>query len=147
VLERLKEVTKKAKKLNQIQLIVEVFTNVTIQSEIIEHITIEQLYIKGEDGLGNKLKSYSPFTVYAKTFERQPRQVTDRTTLRDSGKFYNSLKVLVNGNQVSIYSNDINDLTTRYGKDILTLSNESIQKIKPQIIEIAKRYVIETLLT
>ena len=133
-----------ANKLNQTQLLIEVFTNVKIKNEIIEYITIEQLYIKGEDGLGNTLKEYSPFTISEKKRKGERFEVT---TLNDKGVFYNSLKVLVNGNQISVYSNDINDLSKRYGENILTLSNEGIQKIKPQIIEIAKRYVIETLPT
>jgi len=144
VLERLKEVVRNANKLNQTQLLIEVFTNVKIKNEIIEYITIEQLYIKGEDGLGNTLKEYSPFTISEKKRKGERFEVT---TLNDKGVFYNSLKVLVNGNQISVYSNDINDLSKRYGENILTLSNEGIQKIKPQIIEIAKRYVIETLPT
>ena len=144
MLERLKEVTSNAKKLNQTQLIVEVFTNVTIKNEIIEFITIDQLYIKGEDGLGNKLDSYSPFTVSEKKRKGDRFEVT---TLNDTGTFYNSFRLRVNANQISIYSNDINDLITRYGKDILTLSDEGIKKIKPQIIEITKRYLIETVLT
>lgn len=143
MLERLKQLTSNAKRLNQTQLLIEVFTNVKVKDEITDYITIEQLFIEGEDGLGEKLKKYSPFTVSEKKRKGDRFEVT---TLNDTGQFYNSFDVRVNGNQVSIYANDIHDLTTKYGQNILTLSNEGIETIKPQVTEIAKRYVIETIL-
>jgi hypothetical protein len=121
-----------------------VFTNARIKFEIIDYITVEQLYIKGEDGLGDKLKQYSPFTISEKERKGDP---FDRTTLNDSGKFYASFKVLINNGEVRVYANDLHDLTDRYGENILTLSDEGIEKITPKIIEIARRYVIETILT
>lgn len=144
MLERLKQLTSNAKRLNQTQLLIEVFTNVKVKDEITDYITIEQLFIQGEDGLGQKLKKYSPFTISEKKRKGDRFEVT---TLNDTGQFYNSFDVKVNGNQISIYANDIHNLTdsTRYGQNILTLSNEGIETIKPQITEIAKRYIIETI--
>ena len=142
MLERLKQLTNNAKILNQTQLLIEVFTNVKVKDEITDYITIEQLFIEGEDGLGEKLEEYSTFTKLKKQRSGDRFEVT---TLNDTGQFYNSFDVRVNGNQISVYANDIHDLTTRYGKNILTLSNEGIETIKPQVIEIAKRYIIETI--
>jgi hypothetical protein len=142
VLERLKQLTNNAKILNQTQLLIEVFTNVKVKDEITDYITIEQLFIEGEDGLGEKLEEYSTFTKLKKQRSGDRFEVT---TLNDTGQFYNSFDVRVNGNQISVYANDIHDLTTRYGKNILTLSNEGIETIKPKVIEIAKRYIIETI--
>ena len=144
MLEGLKKITDNAKNLNQTQLLIEVFTNARIKFEIIDYITVEQLYIKGEDGLGDKLKQYSPFTISEK---QRKGDTFDRTTLNDTGKFYASFKVLVNNGEVKVYANDLHDLTDRYGENILTLSDEGIEKIKPKVIEIAQRYVIETILT
>ena len=142
MLERLKQLTNNAKRLNQTQLLIEVFTNVKVKDEITDYITIEQLFIDGEDGLGQKLKEYSDFTKLKKQKSGDRFEVT---TLNDTGQFYNSFDVRVNGNQVNIYANDIHDLTTKYGQNILTLSNEGIETIKPQVTEIAKRYIIETI--
>ena len=142
MLERLKQLTSNAKRLNQTQLLIEVFTNVKVKDEITDYITIEQLFIDGEDGLGQKLKEYSTFTKLKK---QQSGDRFEVTTLNDTGQFYNSFDVRVNGNQISVYANDIHDLTTKYGQNILTLSNEGIETIKPQVTEIAKRYIIETI--
>ena len=142
MLERLKQLTSNAKRLNQTQLLIEVFTNVKVKDEITDYITIEQLFIDGEDGLGQKLKEYSTFTKLKK---QQSGDRFEVTTLNDTGQFYNSFDVRVNGNQISIYANDIHDLMTKYGQNILTLSNEGIETIKPQVTEIAKRYIIETI--
>lgn len=145
MLERLKQITANAKKLNQTQLLIEVFTDVSIKDGITNYITEVQLFDEGEDGLGVKLKEYSPFTISEKRRKGQP---FDRTTLKDTGKFYNSFRVVVNGaGEVKIVVNDINDLINKYGINILTLSNEGIEVIKPKVIQIIKRYVIETLLS
>ena len=134
---------KNAKKLNQNQLIVEVFTDLKITDEIVYYITEIQLFKEGVDGLGDKLKQYTPFTVSIKKDKGQP---TDRTTLKDTGKFYNSFKVVANaGGEVKIVVNDIHDLTKKYGINILTLSDDGIEKIKPKVIEKIKEYVIRTL--
>ena len=145
MLESVKQLISNAKKLNQSQLIVEVFTDVKIKDEIVYYITEIQLFEKGVDGLGDKLEQYTPFTISIKE-SKTPKQPTDRTTLKDTGQFYNSFRVDVNqGGEVRIVVNDINDLTEKYGINILTLSDDGIEKIKPQVIEKIKEYVIRTL--
>ena len=143
--ESIKQITANAKKLNQTQLLIEVFTDVKIKDEIVYYITEVQLFKEGVDGLGDKLKQYTPFTISIKE-SKTPKQPTDRTTLKDTGQFYNSFRVDVNqGGEVKIVVNDINDLTEKYGINILTLSDDGIEKIKPQVIEKIKEYVIRTL--
>ena len=145
MLESVKQLIKNAKKLNQSQLIVEVFTDVSIKDEITEYITEVQLFKEGVDGLGDKLEQYTPFTISIKE-NKNPKQPTDRTTLKDTGQFYNSFKVVANaGGEVKIVVNDIHDLTKKYGINILTLSDDGIEKIKPKVIEKIKEYVIRTL--
>jgi hypothetical protein len=146
-----------ALKLNETQLIIEAFTEVKVKDKITEYITQTQLfkdkiteYITqtqlfklGEDGRGEKLQEYTPFT---KILKRDAGQPFDITTLKDTGTFYNSFRVKVNnGGEVKVIASDPNDLIGKYGENILSLSNEGIEEIKPQIIEIAKRYIRETL--
>ena len=143
--EQIKELISNAKKLNQTQLLIEVFTDVKIQDEIVFYITEIQLFEKGVDGLGKELKKYTPFTVSEK---KRKGQKFKTTTLKDTGKFYNSFKVVVNqGGDVKVVANDINDLTDKYGINILTLSDEGIEKIKPKVIEKITEYVVQTLCT
>jgi len=145
VFESIKELINNAKKLNQTQLLIEVFTDVSIKDDITEYITEVQLFQKGVDGLGKELKKYTPFTVSEK---KRKGQKFSNTTLKDTGKFYNSFKVVVSqGGEVKIVANDINDLTDKYGINILTLSDEGIEKIKPKVIEKIRGYVIQTLRT
>ena len=132
-----------ALKLNETQLIIEAFTEVKVKDKITEYITQTQLFKLGEDGRGEKLQEYTPFT---KILKRDAGQPFDRTTLKDTGTFYNSFRVKVNnGGEVKVIASDPNDLIGKYGENILSLSNEGIEEIKPQIIEIAKRYIRETL--
>ena len=143
MLESVKQLISNAKKLNQNQLIVEVFTDLKIKDEIVYYITEIQLFEKGVDGLGKKLKQYTPFTISEK---KKKGQKFSNTTLKDTGQFYNSFRVDVNqGGEVKIVVNDINDLTEKYGINILTLSDDGIEKIKPKVIEKIKEYVVRTL--
>ena len=145
MLESVKQLIKNAKKLNQNQLIVEVFTDVSIKDEITEYITEVQLFKEGVDGLGDKLEQYTPFTISEK---KKKGQKFSNTTLEDTGQFYSSFRVDVNqAGEVKIVVNDINDLTEKYGINILTLSDDGIEKIKPKVIEKIKEYVIRTLHT
>jgi hypothetical protein len=120
-----------------------VFTDVKIKDEIVYHITEVQLFEKGVDGLGKKLKQYTPFTISEK---KKKGQKFSNTTLKDTGQFYSSFRVDVNqGGEVKIVVNDINNLTEKYGINILTWADDGIEKIKPKVIEKIKEYVIRTL--
>jgi hypothetical protein len=68
--------------------------------------------------------SYSPFTVEIKDQKGQP---SDRVTLKDTGAFWESIKVDVNSDSFTIDASDskTNALTKKYGNNILGLSKES----------------------
>lgn len=141
--DRIKEIINNSKKLNETQLLIFVFTDRKVKDSITDYITNIQLFKEGEDGLGNKLQEYTPFTKLLKQEKGQP---FDRTTLKDTGQFYASFRVVVNNaGEVKVIANDVNDLTEKYGKNILTLSYEGIEEIKPQIIKLSQRYIRETL--
>ena len=117
MLESVKQLISNAKKLNQSQLIVEVFTDVKIKDEIVYYITEIQLFEKGVDGLGKKLKQYTPFTISEK---KKKGQKFSNTTLEDTGQFYSSFRVDVNDGQGGI----VDDQTFNF--TILVVEEKSI---------------------
>lgn len=113
-----------------------------VKNMIIEFNTQKQLYNKGIDSKGRDLKTiggdYSFVTKDIKDFLNQP---IDRITLKDTGEFYESFSVHVSSTDIQISADTIkddDDLTDRWGKDIIGLTDENLQKI----IEFAKiRYI------
>ncbi len=115
-----------------------------VQDFIIKMNTEDQLFDKGIDSLGVKLDSigggYTAFTLSIKSEKGQP---TDRVTLKDTGEFYESFRIRLGADFFVIEANTIkdqDDLTARWGKDILGLTEESTQKLidklKTELIEV-----------
>lgn len=100
--------------------------------ELIIELNQDQLYDLGEDSKGNKLWSfspsmpYSPYTIKIKQAKGQP---TDRLTLRDTGAFYKSFTVEVEGTSIVLDADgqkqDTN-LFSQYGIDILGLNDQNM---------------------
>jgi hypothetical protein len=100
--------------------------------ELIIELNQDQLYDLGEDSKGNKLWSfspsmpYSPYTIKIKQAKGQP---TDRLTLRDTGAFYKSFTVEVEGASIILDADgrkkDTN-LFSKYGIDILGLNDQNM---------------------
>ncbi len=100
--------------------------------ELIIELNQDQLYDLGEDSKGNKLWSfspsmpYSPYTIKIKQAKGQP---TDRLTLRDTGAFYKSFTVEVEGTSIVLDADgqkqDAN-LFSQYGIDILGLNDQNM---------------------
>jgi len=93
-----------------------------------DRITEKQLFEKGEDGKGKKLRGYARTTIRIK---RQKGQPTDRTTLKDTGAFYKSLSV--EGFPLALevkatvpYTRYLTTEGNRYGIDILRPSEETL---------------------
>jgi hypothetical protein len=102
---------------------------------------IEQLYNVGEDSNGNVLESYTANTRSIKIRKGQP---TDRTTLKDTGEFYDTFKLTFNFDlDFEISANDGDKgLFDRYGKDIIGWTKENTNDIKEYI---QKRFLEETI--
>ncbi len=98
-----------------------------------------QLFIKGEDSLGNKLKGqtivtdgeYSPLTKSIKQAKGQP---TDRVTLKDTGEFYLSFDVIPYKGGFEIVADPFKtafdgttNLLDEFGSEILGLNQENLQ--------------------
>lgn len=67
---------------------------------------------------------YSPFTVEEKKIKGQP---FDRVTLKDSGDFWEGIKIKAAGNELTYDATDpkSDKLQEKYGEDILGLSDEN----------------------
>ena len=116
---------------------------------IIDMIVNEQLYEQGENGDNVSIMSYQPYTLRTVRIKRKKGQPYDRVTLRDTGEFYNSLKVHFDDNGFYVTSSDDKapELLAKYGKRILKLSNENLsillkEYIKPSLQERLKHYIL-----
>jgi hypothetical protein len=80
-----------------------------------------QLFDHGMDGNNQKLPGYSRYTIKMKIRKGDPY---DRTTLKDEGKFHESIDVTGTPYYIVISSNDpkAKHLVKRYGEDILKIS-------------------------
>lgn len=95
-----------------------------------------QLYFKGIDAKGQKLKKYTKVTVAIKRALGKP---FDRTTLLDKGDFYEKFKIDFNPNDytITIFSTDEKTpkLIAKYGIDIFGLTPENNQYLDENIIK------------
>ena len=111
------------------------FQQKEIRDLIIKLNTIDQLYRKGINSLGESLGEY---TDYTKTIKQDTGQRYDHITLNDTGAFYNSFRVVFRADSLVIEANPIKDdtnLFTEFGIEILGLTEESIGKLKPTLIK------------
>lgn len=100
----------------------------------------------GLDGYYNEIQPpYAPRTIKNKIRKGQP---TDRVTLKDTGKFYDSLHVEFYNDGFRIVSNDGKSkyLIAKYGEPILRLPNEDFTRflnyyIRPALAERMKNYL------
>lgn len=113
--------------------------------DILTDIIRTQLY-SGIDGYMREIRPpYAPRTIKIKQRKGQP---TDRVTLRDTGEFYNSLRIEFDDSGFRIVSNDdkAKYLIARYGGAILRIQNEDFTKflrfyIRPVLAEKMKDYI------
>ena len=102
-----------------------------------------QLYIKGEDSLGDSLGEYAPYTIIQKQKKNQPYK---RITLEDTGDFYKSFIVVPFKGGFTINADPIkeeNNLFTDFGIDILGLNDENLGILS----EVYKDKVLEEIRT
>lgn len=108
----------------------ELSEHVEFTDYIIELNTKNQLYDKGIDAKGERIGSYSPKT---KAIKDANGEISDHVTLLDTGKFYESFRVFLQGSDLIISSDtikDTDDLIFKYGQDILGLNEDSLEKLR-----------------
>lgn len=86
---------------NEIQKTIEAFGFV-----VKDYVVNKQLFQKGVDGNGKKLRGYKRITIQLKKAKGQP---TDRTTLRDDGSFHASIQINAYKDSFEITSNVVYD--------------------------------------
>ena len=122
------------------------FQNGDFRKLIIDLNTIDQLYEQGIDSRGVVLGDYS---AYTKSLKQSKGQRTDHITLRDTGEFYNSFRIILNGNSLQIIANPIKDDTNlfqEFGIDIVGLTEDSMSVVITKALQLVKPYIKQQLL-
>ena len=105
-------------------------------------ITEDQLFNKGEDGLGRSLGEYSDSTkqfknTIAAQLGRDSR--SDHITLRDFGDFHSSIKVALTSKGIEIKSKpqkEKTNLIDQFGEAILFVNEENLNEfIRPHLLD------------
>lgn len=115
---------------------------------IVKMVAQSQLYRRGIDGRGVKLKSIHPYAQSTILKKKRKGQVTTRVTLNDSGDMYNSLHVEFDNEGFYVTSAVEYEkyLKSKYGTTIFRLSDENLSKllnkyIKPSLARKLKNYL------
>lgn len=140
------DILDKAKQLNEGDAW-EFAIDVEAQDEIIRLNTQEQLYDEGIDSNENSLGEYSPVTKMIKTGLGQR---IDHVTLKDTGAFYRSFRVIVKKDSFEIVADDVSlydrPLTEVYGIDILGLTPDNLSWLGDFILTKYREYIEKHLL-
>jgi hypothetical protein len=101
------------------------------KEEVIVKAVQNQLYIRGVNSRGTKIKSYAPYTATTVRIKKQKHQPTNRVTLRDTGSFYELMRVIYEPDGIRITSDDLKTdaLIDKYGPEILGLTEDSLTRI------------------
>ena len=91
----------------------------------------EQLYEQGVNNLGVSISDYAPYSPVTIEIKKAKGQPTNRVTLRDEGDFESSFFLEVGQSQFEIKASDwkTEELIKKYGRQILGLTNENIEKL------------------
>lgn len=117
------------------------------EEDVISAITEDQLYDKGINGDEVEIMSYRPYAPSTIKRKKKKGQPTNRVTLKDTGKWYKSLKLIYDIDGFYIVSTDDKHkyLKERYGEKILKLTrehlNELIHNLRPELAEKLKDYL------
>lgn len=118
-----------------------------VKKKIVEFNTIDQLRDKGIDALNDTLGDYSEVSV--EVFGKREGHIT----LEQDGDFYHSFRVTVQKDSFNINANSIKqgpkgtiDLTTRFGDEIIGLTDENRDKVTELILINTIKYVRKQLL-
>lgn len=118
------------------------------EEDVIEAITEDQLYTRGVNGDDTEIMSYKPYaprTIKKKIKKGQPY---DRVTLKDTGEWYKSLRLVYDVDGFVVTSTDDKNkyLKDRYGPKILKLDRNNLNKVirdkvRPVLVTKLKEYL------
>lgn len=126
------------------------FSREDVKEFMIELNTVGQLFDKGQDSVGNLLPTYSKTTELITGGKKKAGQPF---TLFDTGEFYGSFTVIVDGNgdadieanTIKVDDGQLTDLLDIATPFIIGLSNESKDKLSQFLIPIIQQIVRQTL--
>lgn len=122
------------------------FQNAEFRKLIIDLNTIDQLYNQGVDSRGVSLGDY---TAYTKSLKQQKGERYDHITLKDTGEFYKSFRIIFTGDALQIVANPIKDDTNlfkEFGIDIVGLTEYSMSVVITKALQLIKPYIKQQLL-
>lgn len=127
------------KYINRLEVLKKQVPNITykiveeLKDEIVHYITERQLFDKGIDGKGRRLKSYTNFTIALK---KQKGEVYNRTTLLDTGDFYKGFKLNAKNYKIHITSSDDKTplLVEKYSAEIFTLTKKHNEEVNYKLL-------------
>lgn len=105
---------------------------------IVKAISKKQLYNRGINGRGVKIKSYRPYTPYTVIRKQEKHQPHTRVTLRDTGAFYAGMRVVYEPDGFYITSDDLKTegLVAKYGPEIFRLTDQNLTDILQKHIRV-----------
>ena len=123
--------------LQRVQTFYDGLTDGTYISEIIKDNEVwicemnseDQLYELGINRVGVSIMDYMPYTPKTIELKEIKGQPTNRVTLRDTGDFYASFKIITEPDKFTIIATDYktDGLIRKYGRQILGLTDENAQ--------------------
>jgi hypothetical protein len=141
------DLIERVKSLDVKDLLFYVFSKDEVKQFVIDLNTRNQLFDEGVDSKDEFLGEYAASTLVSKQ-RRFGSQFPEHITLFEKGDFYKTWSVNVDKNGIITISADGQkediDLFEKYGKDVLGLTNDSIQLLIPFIQPFALEYVIKT---
>lgn len=136
------KIIKKARRLDTNDLLETAVSNAGVQQQMVD-FNQNQMYELGVDAKGEPLGDYSPVTIHGKPGPNgfpgkiEKGQRYDHITLKDTGEFYDSMKVQVDSDSATI-TGDMDkpdkDLSAQW-PDALGLTPESLAEVMPMIKE------------
>jgi hypothetical protein len=139
-MESLIKLCKNIGKLNRENILIDIYEKKRFQQYVLDKNRLDQLFYQGIDANGYRLVPYSANTVVVKRRKNQP---IDRTTLKDTGEFYDTFVLIFSSDLDYMIGADDEDkgLFDRYGNDILGWTKENKDEI---IIETQKTFIEKT---
>ena len=106
----------------------EIYSQKPVQDYIIQLNTGEQLYNQGVASNNKEIGQYAESTKVSK---RRKGLISDHITLKDTGDFYNTFQVFIEGDEFELQADPIKgtvNLYQKYGTDIVGLTDQSLNK-------------------
>jgi hypothetical protein len=133
------EILIKVSKINSSEIWFKVFSDVILQTWILDLIRQDQLFSKGIDGNGDIIGYYSIATQNINPSKR----VGTPYTLYDTGDFYKSFSIVVFPDMFETNADPVkkeDNLFIKYGDDIIKLTDENMEKLSDEVL---RRYSLE----